>query len=122
MKVRESHCIRVPEEYEQEKAASLMEVWCTAYQILFLVANVKAGETVLVHAAASGVGTAMLQLAKHFGAKTIAVASTDEKLAFCKDQMGADFTINYKTESVADKVLEFTDNKGVDVIADPVGA
>lgn len=85
VKVRESHCIRVPQGYDQEKAASLMEVWCTAYQILFLVANVKAGETVLVHAAASGVGTAMLQLAKYFGAKTIAVASTDEKLAFCKD-------------------------------------
>ena len=76
-KVVESHCIRVPDSMSDESAASLMEVWCTAYQILFLVANVQAGETVLVHAAASGVGTAMIQLAKYAGARTIAVASTD---------------------------------------------
>lgn len=72
--------MRVPDEMSDESAASLMEVWCTACQILYLVADVRAGETVLVHAAASGVGTAMLQLAKRVGAVTIAVASTDEKL------------------------------------------
>mmetsp|Transcript_21713 Transcript_21713/g.29129 ORF Transcript_21713/g.29129 Transcript_21713/m.29129 type:complete len:165 (+) Transcript_21713:61-555(+) len=63
-KVHKSHCLQVPEDYEPEAAASLMEVWCTAYQILFEVAYLKQGETVLVHAAASGVGTAMIQLAK----------------------------------------------------------
>ena len=99
-----------------------MEVWCTAYQILFQVANVVAGETVLVHAAASGVGTAMIQLAKNAGVKTIAVASSDDKLDVCK-VLGADFTINYKTtENYHEKVLEFTGGKGVEVIADPVGA
>ena len=55
-----------------------------------------AGETVLIHAAASGVGTAMIQLAKNAGAKAIAVASTDEKLNVCRE-LGADYTINYKT-------------------------
>ena len=65
----------------------------------------------------------MLQLARNAGAKTIAVASSDDKLRFCKEQMGADFTINYKTEGdVAQKVLDYTDGKGANVIADPVGA
>ena len=60
VKVHESHTLRVPDNYGTEKAASLMEGWCTAYQILFQVANLQEGMTVLVHAAASGVGTAML--------------------------------------------------------------
>lgn len=60
VKVEKSHTLKVPEDYGTEQAASLMEVWCTAYQILFKVAHLQSGETVLVHAAASGVGTAML--------------------------------------------------------------
>ena len=73
-----------------------MEVFCTAYQILFFVSKAQAGETVLIHAAASGVGTAMIQLAKAAGIKTIAVASSSEKLTYCKEKLGADFTVNYK--------------------------
>ena len=100
-----------------------MEVFCTAYQILFLVSKAEAGETILVHAAASGVGTSLIQLCKSKGIKTIAVASNNEKLTFCKEKLGADFTINYKeTPDYHDKVLEFTGGKGVNVIADPVGA
>ena len=100
-----------------------MEVFCTAYQILFLVSKTEAGEYVLVHAAASGVGTSIIQLAKSAGIKTIAVASNNEKLTYCKEKLGADFTINYKeTPEYQDKVLEFTEGKGVNVIADPVGA
>ena len=65
----------------------------------------------------------MIQLAKQAGIKTIAVASNNEKLAFCKDKLGADFTINYKeTPDYQDKVMEYTNGKGADVIADPVGA
>ena len=58
-------------------------MWATAFQLLFLVAKVLPGETVLVHAAASGVGTAMIQLAGMNNIKTIAVASSDDKLAVC---------------------------------------
>jgi NADPH:quinone reductase-like Zn-dependent oxidoreductase len=98
------------------------QVWATAYQILHLVSKVQAGETVLVHAAASGVGTAMIQLAKLAGVKTIAVASSDKKLAFCTS-IGADHVINYKeTPEFQERVMELTGGKGVEVVADPVGA
>ena len=65
----------------------------------------------------------MIQLAKQAGIKTIAIASNNEKLTFCKDKLGADFTINYKeTPEYHDKVMEYTNGKGADIIADPVGA
>jgi tumor protein p53-inducible protein 3 len=63
------------------EAAAIPEVWLTAFQLLFVIGNAKAGETALVHAAASGVGTAMLQLCRTYDVNTIAVASKDEKLA-----------------------------------------
>ena len=122
-KAKASHTLEVPEGYPINEAAALMEVFCTAYQILFLVSKAEAGEYVLVHAAASGVGTSIIQLAKSAGIKTIAVASNNEKLNYCKEKLGADFTINYKqTPDYQDKVLEFTEGKGANVIADPVGA
>lgn len=99
-----------------------MEVWLTAYQLLHFVAKVKEGETVLIHAAASGVGTSLIQLCKLVGAKSIAVSSSKDKLDFCSS-LGADFTINYKEEpDFSAKVLELTGGKGVNVILDPVGA
>jgi len=77
---------------------------------------------VLVHAAASGVGTAMIQLIKAAGAKSIAVSSSDSKLQICKD-LGADYVINYKTHpDFQHQVMQITQNRGADVIADPVGA
>ena len=74
-KVNRSHIILVPKEYDFTKAACVTEVWATAYQILHFVAKVEANDFVLVHAAASGVGTSLIQLAKVAGAKVIAVAS-----------------------------------------------
>ena len=79
-KVHKSHVIEIPEGYDYELAAAVTEVWATAYQILHYIAKVQPGEHVLVHAGASGVGTAMIQLARACGAKTIAVASCDQKL------------------------------------------
>ena len=75
------------------------------------------GETALIHAAASGVGTTMLQLCRASGVKTIAVASTKEKLDYCREELGASHVINYKeTPEFAGLVKEFTDSKGVNVI------
>lgn len=96
--MHKNHLIEVPEGYDFESAAAVTEVWATAYQILYLIADIKASDIVLVHAAASGVGTAMLQLIKAAGARSIAVASTDAKLEYCKT-LGADFVINYKEHS-----------------------
>jgi NADPH:quinone reductase len=78
------------------------------------------GETVLIHAAAGGSGSAAVQLAKHLGAHVFATAGTDEKVALCRE-LGADVAINYNTEDFAAAVLGATDNLGVDVVFDNVG-
>ncbi len=70
---------------EPTLAAAIPEVWLTAFKLLVVVANVKKGDTVLIHAAASGVGTSLIQLCKKFGAVSIASASQDEKLQVCKE-------------------------------------
>jgi len=77
--------------------------------------QVKPGETILVHGAAGGVGSMLIQIAKKCGANVIALASTDEKLEFCK-QLGADHTINYRTTDYVKAVRQITDKQGVDVV------
>ncbi len=81
---------------------------------------VKAGETVLVLGAAGGVGIAAIEISKALGANVIACASTDEKLAICR-QHGADHTINYATEDLRERMKQITAGKGPDVVYDPVG-
>ena len=80
----------------------------------------KAGETLLVLGAAGGVGLAAIEIGKALGARVIACASTDEKLAVCREH-GADATIDYATEDMRDRIKTLTDGKGADVIYDPVG-
>lgn len=110
------------------KALRALPARCSAQQALVYLINlpvaylhytyygqVKPGETILVHGAAGGVGSMLIQVAKHYGAKVIAVASTDEKLEYCK-QLGADHTINYKTTDYVEAVKQITDKQGVDVV------
>lgn len=122
VKVLKGHTMPlVSEDQLYSEAASIPEVWCTAYQLLNLIARVQPGETVLIHAAASGVGTSMLQLCRAQGVKTIAVASNRIKLDFCKNQLGASHVINYrKTPNFGALVKGMTAGKGVNVIQDPV--
>lgn len=83
--VNKDHIFPAPKGLSSEiEAGAIPEVWLTAFKLLRIVGNVKAGDRVLIHAAASGVGTALIQLCKKFGATTIAVSSTDEKLFECK--------------------------------------
>ena len=105
------------------EGAAISEVFLTAYQTMFWLGEIKRGETVLVHAAGSGVGTAVIQLAgpKIGGAKVIATAGSERKLALAKE-LGAEVVINYKKEDFAERVLEETDGRGVDLILDFVGA
>ncbi|MFK8105183.1 MAG: NADPH:quinone oxidoreductase family protein [Saprospiraceae bacterium] len=102
-------------------AASFMMAYGTSYYALKDRAKLKAGETLLVLGASGGVGLAAVQLGKLMGAKVIAAASTDEKLALCKSY-GASEVINYQTEDLKTRVKALTDGKGADVIYDPVGA
>jgi tumor protein p53-inducible protein 3 len=95
-------------------------VWYTAYVNLFLEGDLVAGETVLIHAGASGVGTAAIQLANAAEATVFVTAGSEEKLLACR-QLGAELAINYKQDDFLEKVLAVTQNQGVDLILDPVG-
>lgn len=112
--------IPMPDSLTFEMAAGITLTYGTSYHALKQRAALKEGETVLVLGAAGGVGIATVELAKAMGAKVIAAASTDEKLAFCKAS-GADELINYSTEDLKARIKEITGGKGVDVIYDPVG-
>lgn len=115
-----SMLLRLPDEWSFAQGTAVPEVWYTAYVNLFLEGDLKAGETVLIHAGASGVGTAAIQLARAAGATIFVTAGNAQKLTRCR-RLGAELTINYKEEDFLEKVLQTTDNKGVDLILDPVG-
>ena len=112
--------LQLPDEWSFAQGTAVPEVWYTAYINLFHEGDLKAGETVLIHAGASGVGTAAIQLARAAEATVFVTAGSEGKLAFCR-QLGAHLTINYKEEDFLEKVMAATDNKGVDLILDPVG-
>lgn len=113
--------IPLPEQMNFEQAAALPLQGLSAYHILKTMGRLAIGETVLVHAAAGGVGTIAVQLAKLFGAgKVIATASSDDKLALAGD-MGADVVVNYTEQGWEEKVLEATGGKGIDVALEMAG-
>jgi NADPH2:quinone reductase len=101
-------------------AAALYFPFHLAWLGLFDRARLQHGETVLVHAAAGGSGSAAVQLAVHAGARVFATASTDDKLQLCRD-LGAHVTINYARDDFAEVVLAETNQRGVDVVFDNVG-
>lgn len=103
------------------KLASVMPVaFGTADDCLFEFGHLKAGETVLIQAGASGVGVAAIQLAKRAGATVLATASSDERLEKLK-RFGLDHGINYQTHDVVQEVMRLTNKKGVNLVVDPVG-
>lgn len=120
--IPEGMAIKLPETLTYEEGAAISEVFLTAYQTLYWLGGLQENETVLIHAGASGVGTAAIQLAKKIGkAKVIVTAGSEEKLEFCK-KLGADVAINYKEKEFDKIVLDVTQGKGVDLILDFVGA
>ena len=113
-------CIPMPPGVDFKVAASFMMTYGTSYHALKDRALLKPGETLLVLGAAGGVGSAAVELGKLMGARVIAAASSDDKLAACK-LLGADATINYSNEDLRAGVKRITEGKGVDVVYDPVG-
>ncbi|MDN0081965.1 NAD(P)H-quinone oxidoreductase [Crenobacter sp. SG2305] len=101
------------------EAASLPEAWLTAILNLTDVGQLKAGESFLVHAGASGVGAAAIQLAKQLGARVFASAGSASKLAYCR-RLGADEVFNYKEQSAFGQWIK--ERGGVDLVLDPIGA
>jgi NADPH2:quinone reductase len=110
----------MPDDIPLPDAAALYFPFHLAWLGLHERAELHAGESVLVHAAAGGAGSAAVQLAVDAGAEVFATASTDEKLALCRE-LGAAVTINTTTDDVVARVLEATDGRGVDVVFDTLG-
>jgi NADPH2:quinone reductase len=118
--VAEAAAIPLPDTLDFAQGAAFTVAYGTSYHALKQGADLQSGETVLVLGAAGGVGYAAVDLAKAMGARVIAAASTDEKLAFAR-RGGADETVNYTATSLRDAVKQLTGGTGVDVVYDPVG-
>ncbi|MEM7610089.1 MAG: NADPH:quinone oxidoreductase family protein [Pseudomonadota bacterium] len=112
--------VPIPDGMDFSTAAAVMLTYGTSYHALKQRAQIKPGETLLVLGAAGGVGLAAVELGHLLGAKVIAAASSDEKLALAREY-GADETINYSEVKLKDAVKALTGGKGADVIYDPVG-
>jgi NADPH:quinone reductase-like Zn-dependent oxidoreductase len=117
-----ANAVPIPDALSFEQAAALPTVYLPTWSIIMREGRMQAGETALVLSASSGVGTAAIQIVKGVvGGRCIAVTSTPEKVAAAK-ALGADETINYKDESLAERVKELTGGKGVDLVVDSTGA
>ncbi len=110
----------MPDDIPLPDAAALFFPFHLAWLGLFDRADLQAGETVLIHAAAGGAGSAAVQLAVDAGAHVIATVGSDDKIPICRD-LGAETIINYRKDDFAKVVMEQTLNKGVDVVFDNVG-
>jgi putative PIG3 family NAD(P)H quinone oxidoreductase len=118
--INEDMAMPIPNNLTMTEAAAIPEVFLTAYQAIIYYGKIKSGDTLLIHAGASGVGTAAIQIAKELNAKIIITASKAKHNACIN--LGAEKTIDYKTEDFFTEVLNFTNDQGVDVIIDFIGA
>lgn len=110
-----------PRHYDAVKAAALPETFFTVWANLFMMADLKPGESVLIHGGTSGIGTTAIQLAAALGSRVFTTAGTAEKCAACLD-LGASRAINYRGEDFCAVIAEETGKAGVDVILDMIGA
>jgi len=112
--------VKIPDALDFDRAAGVTVIYGTTLHALKDRARLKSGETLAVLGASGGTGLAAIEIGKLMGARVIACASSDDKLAFCRER-GADDTINYAKEDVKEGLRRVTGGKGVDVIYDPVG-
>ncbi len=115
-----SQVLPIPPNLSFEQAAGVPEVFLTAFQAINWIGNLQKGESILIHAGASGVGTAAIQIAKAIGAKVFVTASKG-KHATCL-ALGAEKAIDYKTQNFQEEILAYTDGKGVDMLIDFIAA
>ena len=120
VKTDAARLLPIPEGMDYESAAAFVLTYGTSDHALRDRGSLQAGETLLVLGAAGGVGLAAIEVGKALGARVIACASSDEKLAVCREH-GADATINYVAEDLRERIKSLTGGQGVEVIYDPVG-
>lgn len=118
--VPEAAVVKLPDSIGFEVGAATLLTYATTYHALADRAALRSGETLLVLGAAGGVGIAAVELGVLMGARVIAAASTDDKLAFCREH-GAHEVINYAREDLKDRLKALTSGNGADVVYDPVG-
>src|SRR5947209_17105888 len=116
----ETHALPVPAGLTLIAAAAIPETFFTVWHNAFERGGLKAGETLLLHGGASGIGTAAIQLAKARGARVITTAGSAEKCEACR-KLGADVAVNYKSEDFVAAAKDATGGKGADLILDMVG-
>jgi NADPH:quinone reductase-like Zn-dependent oxidoreductase len=121
VKVPAKNLIPVSGKYSWEEWASCPLVFLTAWHMLVTRAQLKEGETALIHAAGSGVGIAAIQIAKDIGARVITTVGHDSKVESAK-KLGADYVINYRKEDFAKSVHAITKQEGADVVLEHIGA
>ncbi len=118
--LHEDYCAAKPANISLEDAAALPLVLLAAWESLVERAHLQAGQTILIHAAAGGVGHVAVQLAHHLGAR-IAVTVSDDRKAGLAQGLGAEKIINYKTQDFVQEVMSWTEGRGADVVFDTVG-
>ncbi|WP_104169651.1 NAD(P)H-quinone oxidoreductase [Cryobacterium sp. M23] len=118
--VHEDLALPVPESVDLVEAAGLPEALATVWSNVFLSAGLAAGETLLVHGGASGIGTTAIQLGVLAGARVAATAGSAEKLAVCRS-LGAEILINYREQDFPTEIQAATEGRGADVILDIIG-
>jgi putative PIG3 family NAD(P)H quinone oxidoreductase len=111
----------VPVGVDLVDAAALPEATCTVWSMLFSAGRLQPGESTLIHGGTSGIGTMAIQLAHVRGARVFSTAGTPRKVAFCED-LGADVAINYRDEDFVERIATETNDAGVDVVLDNMGA
>lgn len=119
--IHEQMAMPIPTNLTFEQAAAIPEAFLTAFQAFYLIADFKTDQAALIHAGASGVGTAAIQLVRQAGSRAIVTAGSPEKLQACR-KLGAVAAFNYTEGPFAEHVLQATGGRGVDVILDFVGA
>ena len=119
--VPEGQVMPVPDAVELHHAAALPEVACTVWSNLVMTADLSAGQVVLIHGGASGIGTHAIQIARALGSRVAVTAGSPAKLDVCKE-LGAEIAINYRDEDFVERVRGETDGAGADVILDIIGA
>ena len=116
-----NHALPIPAGMSLAQAACLPETWFTVWANVMEMGQLRAGERLLVHGGASGIGLTAIQLGKHVGAEVLVTVGSDEKAEFCRD-FGAAHAINYRQADFAERVKALTGGEGVDVVLDMVGA
>ena len=118
--VSADHVWPLPSQMDFETGSAFIITYCTSLHALQDRGHLQPGETLVVLGAAGGIGTSAIEVGKAMGAKVIAAASSEEKLALCR-KLGAEQTINYEETDLRQGILDLTGGRGADVIYDPVG-